>query len=275
MAFYLRTTLYVGASGITLTTTKVAFYIPHKDPKKVYVFNPQPEDLNKIIKTNIDNSAATFGIYLKNLTTGQEYKLNSEDTFTAASLYKLAVMYTLYQKASEGKLDIDQPDIKNNLNSMITISSNEAAIYLVEKYTSWKEVTDIMHSIGLKSTDLNRSPPVTSPEDMGKLLEMVSKGTAINLEASTKMLELMAGQKINDRIPANLPSEAIVAHKTGELWDVRHDVGVVVTPENNYVLVLMSKDSKNPEAVKPVMAKISSQIYDFFKTQWANPPEIL
>lgn len=266
--------LSIRADGTTIITSQASFYIASAEPKKVYIFNPKPRELEKIIADNISSSEATFGILIKNLSTGQEVSLNADESFTAASLYKLGVMYRIFERALYGELDIKKQDIKSNLEAMITVSSNEASYYLVENYTSWSQLTKSMHSIGLTNTYFN-NPPTTTPKDMGKLLEMIAQGEAVSFDASVEMLKLLAAQKRNDRIPANLPEEAIVAHKTGELFDVRHDAGVVVSPENNYILVLMSKGSTYPESVKPIMAKISSEVYEFFKSQWDNPPEIL
>lgn len=261
--------------GFTIKTNQASFYIPTDKSNKVYVFNPKPNDLKNLIDQALNQSDSKIGVVVKNLSTGQEISVNAEEVFNSASLYKLAVMYTLYEKNNKRLLDINKEDIKSNLYQMITVSSNEAAYYLVDNYASWKEVTASMRSIGLTKTNLNQNPIVTSPSDIAKLLEMIAKGEAVDFESSTKMLELLSKQKVNDRIPVYLPPTTIVAHKTGELGDVRHDAGVVITPENNYVLVLMSKDSDHPEAVKPEMAELSQKIHEFFATQWANPPEIL
>lgn len=272
--FILGFKLSIRADGATVSSPKTSFYLPAENPAKVYKFNSKPPELLKIIEENTKNQPATFGIYLKNISTGQEVSLNAEEEFSAASLYKLALMYTIHKKGEKGELNLTDPDIKKNLNDMITISSNEAAYLLVDKYTSWSEVTEDMHELGLNNTSLNQNPTITTPSDMGRLLELMALGKTINMEVSVSMLELMLAQQRNDRIPVHLPPTALVAHKTGELVDVRHDAGVVVTAENNYILVLMSKESENPELVKPVMSQISKQIYDFFATQWVNPPEI-
>lgn len=273
--FFVSPGISIREDGITLTLPQASFYIPSESPTKIYKFNPHPAELLEILENNTKDYPSFFGIYIKNISTGQEVSLNADEAFNAASLYKLAVMYTIYKKGGEGKLDLSKPEIKNNLASMITVSSNEAAYFLVENYTGWKEVTQMMQSLGLKNTSLNQSPIITTPYDISILLEQIAQGKAVNLEASTAMLELLAKQQINDRIPVHLPPTAIVAHKTGELGDVRHDAGVIIGPDNNYILVLMSKDSTEPEKVKPVMAKISQDVYDFFARQWANPPEIL
>lgn len=272
---WLHSSISVRADGLTLVTPKVSFYIPSNQPTKVYVFNPQPPELKERVDNNIKNQQALFGIYINNLSTGQTFSLNANEQFSAASLYKLAVMYTIYQKGAQGRLDISKAEIQDNLKSMITISSNKAALTLVEKYTSWDEITELMKSIGLKNTSLNQIPPVTTPKDIASLLGLISDGKAVSAEASKAMLELLIAQAINDRIPVLLPAGVKVAHKTGELWDVRHDAGIVMGPDNNFILVLMSKDSPAPESVKPVLSKISLDIFKFFQDQWANPPEIL
>ncbi len=272
---FLDPKLSVRADGTTISSRKINFYIPADKSLKIYAFNPSPKDLKDKLEEITHNQTTIFGIFVKNLSTGQEVMLNPDRQFTSASLYKLAVMYTIFDLGGKNKLNINQKDIQDNLNSMITVSSNEAAYYLVENYASWQKTTETIHSIGLKNTFLNRVPPVTTPRDIAKLLEMISEGQAINMESSVKMLELLAAQRINDRIPVLLPPGVITAHKTGELEDVRHDAGILIGPDNNIVVVLMTEQSANPEKIKPVMAKLTYNIYEFFRIQWANPPEIL
>lgn len=230
----------------------------------------QKSELEDIVKQNIASSSANFGVYIKNLTTGEKYSLNPDESFDAASLYKLAVMYAIFLLDDLGILDVNLADIQTNLSSMITISSNEAAVYLVEQYTSWEEITDTMKSSGLNNTDLTKDTPTTTPSDMTKLLEMISQGKAISLDASIKMLEILSKQKINDRIPSLLPKDIFIAHKTGELGDVRHDVGIISAGQQDYILVLMTKGTKSPEKIKPLMAKISKDIYDYFLANTTN-----
>lgn len=271
----LNVKITVRAQGITASLPNAVFFIPSEQPLKVYLFDPNPSKLQEIVNKNVANSPATFGIFIKNLSTGQETTLNPDEQFTSASLFKLSIMYTIYKKGAEGKLDINKPDIRNNLHAMITYSSNEASYYLIDNYTSWNEVTDYVQAIGMKDTSLRQSPPTTTPRDIARLLELIAMQRAVDKESSNQMFDLLMAQKINDRIPVYLPEDVNVAHKTGEFNDVRHDAGIVISPENDYIIVLMSKNSKQPESVKPIMAQLSLDIYEFFKTQWENAPEIL
>lgn len=265
---------YHRARGFTLVSPQASLYIPGETPIKVYKFNPEPQELADIVNRDIGSSSATFGIYLENLSTGQTYTLNADTQFESASLYKLTVMYTLYKKASLGLININKPDIQQNLAAMIEVSSNDAAYYLVNNYTSWQEVTTYMQNLGLNQTNLNVNPTLSSPQDIAKLLKLIANGQAVDMDSSLNMLNLMLAQKINDRIPVHLPPGVEVAHKTGDLDQYVHDAGIVIGPDNNYILVLMSKNSGS-DNVKAQMATLSSDIYTFFKNQWDNPPEIL
>ncbi len=101
---FLKPKLTVHADGTTVSVLKNTFYIPTDSPTKIYRFDPSPKELDKILQTNTKDYPATFVIYIKYISTGQVVSLNADQTFNAASLYKLAVMYTVYQKASDGKL---------------------------------------------------------------------------------------------------------------------------------------------------------------------------
>lgn len=222
--------------------------------------------VEEIVKKNIANSDATFGVVVIDLNTNQKYALNENEEFESASLYKLMIMYVLFKMESEGKINLQSPHDQTNLKQMITMSSNDDAIYLVDKYTSWTEITQVLLSEGLIDTHLDRDVIITTPSDIAKLLELILNSKTVSEKEKSEMFTLLSEQKINDRIPVLLPVNAIVAHKTGELNDVRHDVGIVIGPKSKFILVLMTKGAKNPDSVKPIMSQISLELYNFFES---------
>ena len=226
-----------------------------------------PDNKNTDLETIVHNYASTanftLGIGIKNLDTGEEYYLNKALPFESASLYKLVVMYGVFYEGRNGKLNVNDPEIQSQLDSMITVSSNEAAITLSEKI-GWDRLDDIAKNIGLKNTSLY-SPITTTPEDITNLLNLIVTGRALDPSNSARMKELLLKQKINDRIPLLLPSGVPVAHKTGELDDVRHDAGIVYGPKSTYIITLMSKDIKSETETKDLMARLSLDIYNHFQ----------
>jgi beta-lactamase class A len=78
------------------------------------------------------------------------------------------------------------------------------------------------------------------------------------------MIKILLDQKFNEIIPAQLPKEVKVAHKTGSVSSVRHDCGIIMLPDGSqYVLVLLSKNLKDEEQGIKAMADVSRIVYDY------------
>jgi beta-lactamase class A len=159
---------------------------------------------------------------------------------------------------------------------MIIISSNLATNLIVELVDA-KNVTQTMRSIGANDIQVLRGVEDTKAFEAGLnnqvtaydlmlLYETISNEEIVNAEASMAMIDILLDQRFNDIIPARLPKEVKVAHKTGSIVGVRHDSGIVFLPDGRkYILVLLSKDLKNEDASIQAMAKVSELIYTYEK----------
>jgi beta-lactamase class A len=91
----------------------------------------------------------------------------------------------------------------------------------------------------------------------------MAKGEIVNKQASDSMIDILFDQRFNSIIPANLPKDVKVAHKTGSINGVHHDSGIVFLPNGRkYVLVILSKNLEDEEAATAVMASVSEMIYE-------------
>jgi len=78
------------------------------------------------------------------------------------------------------------------------------------------------------------------------------------------MIDILLDQKFNEIIPARLPPNVKVAHKTGSINGVQHDTGIVFLPNGKkYVLILLSKKITNEKAAIASMANVSKLIYEY------------
>ena len=102
----------------------------------------------------------------------------------------------------------------------------------------------------------------TSAYDHLVIFEKMAKGEIVSKEASDAMIKVLLDQKFNDVIPAKLPKDVKVAHKTGWITGVHHDCGIVFLPDGRkYVVVFLSKEMKDAEAGTKAMANASEMIY--------------
>jgi beta-lactamase class A len=156
---------------------------------------------------------------------------------------------------------------------MIIVSSNLATNLIIELVDA-KLVTASMREIGANDIQVLRGVEdskafekgmnnVTSAYDLMILFEKIAKGELVSKKSSSKMEEILLDQKFNEIIPALLPSDVKVAHKTGNIAGVRHDSGIVILPNGDkYVLVLLSKQLENEETGIKAMADVSKKIFD-------------
>jgi beta-lactamase class A len=157
---------------------------------------------------------------------------------------------------------------------MIAVSSNLATNLIIELVDA-KNVTNTLRTIGAQDILVLRGVEDTKAYEAGMvnkvtaydlmlLFEKIDQEELINAEASMEMMDILLDQKFNDIIPAKLPKEVKVAHKTGEITGVRHDSGIVYLPNGKkYVLILLSKELKDESAGVEAMANVSEMIYHY------------
>ena len=96
------------------------------------------------------------------------------------------------------------------------------------------------------------------------IFEKISNVESVNPEASHIMIVILSDQKFNEIIPAKLPKDVKVAHKTGNIAGVNHDSGIVFLPDGRkYIVVLLSKEVKDEKAAIAAMASVSEMIYSY------------
>src|SRR3989344_8227902 len=261
--------------------------IEKSPPLEFKIKDLRNEELSSLILETIKDKKGHFAIVVKNLKGGERFYLNPEEEFGSASLYKLAVLVEGFRKRETGEikfedtlkinLDIDGNivgkdsnnisqtlnfDIESLLTRMISFSDNLSGQTLGE-YFGWEKIVKTVAEIGLKNTKLT-SPPKTTAADMVTLLEGIYRGKIISKEASDAMIKILLKQEINNKLPAKLPKETRIAHKTGELADLNHDVGIVFAPKTDYLIIVLVKEASFLGENDLVIADISKAVYDFF-----------
>ena len=96
-----------------------------------------------------------------------------------------------------------------------------------------------------------------------KLLRLIAEGRAWSPEVCAPMLEILLDQRYRSGIPAGLPGDAQVAHKTGNISTVSHDAGIVFLGNRRpYFLVVLSQFEAGAKKASAALAEISKDIYE-------------
>jgi beta-lactamase class A len=157
---------------------------------------------------------------------------------------------------------------------MIIESSNLATNIVIE-LVGPKNVTKTMRKWGAKDIQVLRGVEdnkayqkgmnnVTTAYDLMLIFQKIAKGKAVSKKASKEMINILLDQKFNTIIPAQLPKEVKVAHKTGFITALHHDSGIVFLPDGRkYVLVLLSKKLEDEKKAVEALATVSYKIYQY------------
>ncbi len=211
------------------------------------------------------------------------YAHDPDEPVIAASLYKLGVLLEAEQRVEAGTLrytdtvEITSEDITADgsyevsgtvltideaLEAMITVSDNGAALALLHGFTG-AAIDKTLTAAGLGAFHVavdDSEDNVVTPRAIAQYFTLLAKRALVSPAASDRMLARLERQRINDRLPAQLPSNVVVAHKTGNLVGATHDAGIIYTKFGPRVVVGMTWDAGEDDA-RQLLASLGSLVY--------------
>jgi len=206
-----------------------------------------------------------------------------EEQVIAASLYKLGVLAEAERRVDAGELHysdtitIEPEDITTDgsfeyagteltldeaLEAMITVSDNGAALALWH-VLGGANIDATLEKAGVKNFHVafdDTEDNWATPHAIGTYFTLLAKRQLISPGASDRMLARLERQQINDRLPAQLPPDVVIAHKTGNLSGVTHDAGIIFTKTGPRVVVVMTWDALDEDAAN-FISSIGSLVY--------------
>lgn len=166
-------------------------------------------------------------------------------------------------------------------NHMIVTSSNLAANLLLD-LVGLGEVHSALQQLDVEGVDVRRGVEderawaagmnnrVTA-NGLVRLLRAIAEERAFSPELSRQMLQVLHGQEFKSGIPARLPREVRVAHKTGEISTIAHDAGIVFVPDRKpYVISILTEWPSNGTGRSATIATISQEVFDLLTRRNAN-----
>ena len=257
--------------------------------------------LKNVLGNKIRHFRGTVAIVIEDLDTKWEIAFNEDTPIPSASLVKVPIMLSCFYAAQDGKISLkDAINLKSSdkvsgskvlgkepagtiftveelFNPMITRSDNAAANVLID-YVGFDTLNTYFKKMGLKNTNIARKmmdfeerregeENYTTARDMAHLLEGLYYKKFLNKDVSERCLELLVQQKFNDRIPKKLPKNGtFIAHKTGLERHICHDVGIVFTDKDDFLIcVLVKHENKFAIPAKKFISDIALLVYNYYQ----------
>ena len=229
--------------------------------------------------------------------------VNGSTQHASASMIKLVVLATLFDKVAAGEIDLaaqvevkvsdivsgtgtvqdDGPgtyELRELARRMIADSDNTATNVIVD-LIGMDAVNEEASKLGLTGTAMARKMMDVVAADQGMrnrmtsddaatVLNLIATGKLVNEQMSELAMSFLLQQTINAGITDAIPAGVQVAHKTGELNQAEHDGGVVLAA-HPYVLVVMTEGIDNYLGVS-VIADVSRAVYVATEArEWSRP----
>ena len=200
-----------------------------------------------------------MGIYFKNLNKDEEYGLNLDNYYFAASISKVPLCLMVLDEAYKGNISLDQTIsfIENDreggtgvlyyLDSIPDITIREAVKLAIVNSDNIAH-NMLIRVLGRSATDYMREINNDYEIPYGNYTTARQVSVALNRLYENKennpyyneLIQYMKETQFHDRLDKYLPYE-IVAHKIGSYSRYYHDIGIIYG-KDPYILIILTKD---------------------------------
>lgn len=239
------------------------------------------------------------GIFVYDYISGKTVEINSDEIFPAASIIKIPVLLDLFNRSKKledegfspvdinekmtfteahrtegsGNLQYKSAGVDYSLDYlakiMIRQSDNSATNMLLEYNGGINEINSSLRRWGFTKTQVNSFLPdlqgknSTSPREIATLLYNIDNQNFLPLKSSASIKEYMSKVENRTLIKSQLPPDAIIIHKTGDIGKMLGDAGIVYSPSGRkYIMSIMVKRPHNDYSARDLIQKAAKAVYD-------------
>jgi beta-lactamase class A len=245
------------------------------------------EQPDRALQQTLENTVRGFkgdvGIFVQHLRTGQTAAIQADTLFPTASMIKVPILCSLFDRINKGELGYDQillyrdslkyddgvtgsfrdstkiplPEV---VMLMITLSDNTAALWLQRLAGTGVSINAWLEQNGFHNTRVNSGTPgrkpnwqaygwgQTTPREMADLLLMIYQGRAVSPDASDQMYRVLTKPYWDGEALSQLPPAIHAASKSGSVNASKSEVVLVHGPSGDYVFCVIVKNQQNKGA---------------------------
>jgi len=256
-------------------------YIPFKDFDQNMA---KSSFLEEYVEKELVPLVGDYGIFIKNIFSGEEIGVNKEKVFTAASLSKLFVAGSYYDYLEgdpvigDSVLRLQDRDrvggfgylfnepigseyYPDTLVEEMLSQSDNTAFSMMVRFLGINRISDFIKDNGFTNTSFENN--TSTPHDMGLFLEKLYKKELFGEYYRDRMMDFMKDTAHEDRIPYYLPLDVSVAHKIGNWTGAYSDAGIVFGKSGDYIIVIMTDNADYEESIN-AMRQVSRVVYEYF-----------
>jgi len=268
------------------------------------------------LRRTLDSLGRSFhgvlGYSINNLDTGERLSLRGDETFSTASLIKVAILVTVFDLAEKGMLSLDDPltvlkidqvpgsgvlqfmhpgmtlTVRDAAVLMTVLSDNTATNLLLDKVVI-RRVWQKMEALGLPHTKVHSKVflriasvamdssakyglGVTTPNEMAHLFELLANGKAVSPKADSAMLDILGANQDMELMERTV-SGLTVPHKTGATDSVRAECALFPLQKRVVACALTRQNADTRWVVDNEAQLALGRIGEAILRTWPRKPE--
>lgn len=247
---------------------------PSEEEEAVADLTPLEDQLDDMLRQAKSAAGGRWSVYIKNLNS-RIFTARDDSQMRAASLIKLFIMGAVYDQYETLAQTNGKETVDRLLNTMITVSDNDAANQLVtmlgdgDSAAGRQIVNEYCQEHDYSDTSMGRmlleeSPTGENYTSVGDCADFLETLYLKEFDYSEEMLGFLQSQQRRSKIPAQIPDGVTIANKTGELTGLESDVAIVFGDKNPYIICFMTDGLTDSSVAVDCIAEISGKIYGFF-----------
>ena len=290
------------ANNLSFLNTNILASIPETKKGKLLPINSTGEltSLKNSILPILDNYKNLHaGIYIYDYHTGKTVDINKDEVFPAASIIKIPVLLDFFNRNKDlekegfepvsldkkltfteahrtegsGNLQFKSADVDYSIDYlakiMIRKSDNSATNMLIEEVGGINQLNAAIRHWGFSKTQVTSWLPdlkgtnTTTPYDIATMLYNIDNQKFLPLQSAANIKEYMSHVENRTLIKSQLPENAVLMHKTGDIGKMLGDAGVIYSPSGKkYIMVIMVKRPHNDYGARDLIQKVSKTVYN-------------
>ena len=260
---------------------------------KRFVLSVKP--MNEKIQQFIENSSYKIHTIVQDYAKDEVLvHIRSDEVFSSASVIKvpilIAILHHLQQKggdlqqvltiAAENVVDFsvitEQQQTSATLYELLTwmiITSDNTATNECIDFLGTDALNRYFKEIGLNNTVVQRKmmdfkrqqlgfDNETTAKDMQHLFKLIYDGKLLKQKWNEVAIDILCRQRSQESLKRYLVEPVKMAHKTGGLDTVDHDVGIVYTDVTDYFIGVFMTEVTDNEKAKQEIGHISKMVYE-------------
>jgi beta-lactamase class A len=236
------------------------------------------DSLQAAVEAAVGDFEGTVGVYARHLVTGQTVSLRADSLFPTASMIKVPILVTVFDRIEQGALSYSDDlvfrdslrystdDLFGDLRDgaevplhqavelMLSASDNTASLWLQDLAGGGEAINAWLATHGFERTRVNSRTPgreahwqrygwgQTTPREMAELVRRIVAGDAVSPAADEEMHRLLTRTFHDDEAVSALPPSVQAATKQGAVSHSRSEVVYVHAPSGPYVFCVITKD---------------------------------